>query len=85
MVDPFALRPSDLTLGELAAIEEITDWSSSQIVAAFDGSGVESAQFVLALTFVANQRVDPSYTLDAARAVKWSDLTEVMVGDGGTS
>jgi len=81
MVDPFtAVTLDDLTLGELAVIEELTDWGFGEILVGMSGAGVSSPMFVLALTFVANQRVDPSYTLDDARNTTWLDLQKVIDG-----
>ncbi len=75
MANPFLLDPDSLTLGEYAAIEEITDWTLPEIIVALSGEGVlRSAQFVLALTLIAGTRDDPEYTLEDAAKVKLVDL-----------
>ncbi len=75
MANPFTVTPDSLTLGELTAIEELTDWTIPDILAAFvNGEGAQHASFMLALQLIAGKRDTPSYTLTDAGAVNYMDL-----------
>lgn len=75
MANPFTVTPDSLTLGELAAIEELTDWTIPEIMGAFvNGEGAQYASFMLALQLIAGKRDDKSYTLTDAGAVNYMDL-----------
>ncbi len=75
MANPFTVTPDSLTLGELAALEELTDWTVPEIMAAFvNGEGAQYASFMLALQLIAGKRDDNSYTLRDAGAVNYMDL-----------
>ena len=75
MANPFTVQPDSLTLGELTAIEELTDWTIPDIMAAFvNGEGAQYASFMLALQLIAGKREDAAYTLVDAGAVVYMDL-----------
>jgi hypothetical protein len=75
MGNPLLIEPGTLTLGELAAIQELTDLAISETLVAFvNGSGADSAGFILALQLIAGVRDDPTYTLIDAGAVLYADL-----------
>ena len=74
MADPFASDPDTLTLGEYAAIEEITGYDFPEIFTALGGEGVTSPRFLLALQLVAGARETPGYTLEDAAHVRFLDL-----------
>lgn len=69
-VDPFEVTEDSLTIGELAAIEEVTGLSIKQTLDGIkSGLAAQSAQFLLALLLVAGSRTEPGYTLEDAAAV----------------
>jgi len=73
----FTVTPDSLTLGELTAIEELTDWTIPEILVAFaNGEGAQYASFMLALQLIAGKRDDTSFTLTDAGAVNYMDLIE---------
>ncbi len=75
MANPFTVTPESLTLGELTALEELTDWTIPDIMAAFvNGEGAQHASFMLALQLIAGKRDNPAYTLVDAGAVNYMDL-----------
>ena len=75
MADLFTVTPDSLTLGELVAIEELTDWTIPEIMQAFvNGEGAQYASFMLALQLIAGTREDSSYSLPDAGAVTYMDL-----------
>ncbi len=75
MANPFTVTPDSLTLGELAAIEELTDWTIPEIMSAFvNGEGAQHASFMLALQLIAGTREESSYTLTDAGSVNYMDL-----------
>ncbi len=75
MADLFAVTPDSLTLGELVAIEELTDWTIPEIMQAFvNGEGAQYASFMLALQLIAGTRDDSSYTITDAGAVNYMEL-----------
>lgn len=74
MADPFAIDTDSLTLGEYAAIEEVTGWDYPTIFTGLSGEGVTSPKFLLALQLVAGAREDPGYTLEDAAHVRFLDL-----------
>lgn len=76
MADPFTVGMLTLTLGELTAIWELTDWEIPEIVDAFtDNTGANNPAFLLALQLIAGRREDPAYTLIDAGAVIYVDLS----------
>ena len=82
MADLFSVTPDTLTLGELAAIEELTDWTIPEIMQAFvNGEGAQYASFMLALQLIAGAREEPGYTITDAGAVNYMDL--IPTGDEG--
>ena len=81
MADPFTIDVDALTLGEYAAIEEITGMDYPEIFVALADEGVMSPKFLLALQLVAGSREDSSYTLEDAAAVRFLDLDRS--GDDG--
>ncbi len=75
MADLFSVTPDSLSLGELTAIEELTDWTISEIMQAFvNGEGAQYASFMLALQLIAGTREEPSYSVQDAGAVRYMDL-----------
>ncbi len=75
MADLFTVTPESLTLGELAAIEELTDWTIPEIMQAFrNGEGAQYASFMLALQLIAGTREESGYTVQDAGAVNYMDL-----------
>ena len=75
MANPFTVQPESLTLGELTAIEELTDWTIPEIMQAFrNGEGAQYASFMLALQLIAGTREESSYTVQDAGAVRYVDL-----------
>ncbi len=82
MADPFTIDPDTLTLGEYAAIEEVTGWDYPRIFTALSGEGVTSPRFLLALQLVAGARETPGYTLEDAAQVRFLDLNREDDGGG---
>ncbi len=75
MANPFTVTAESLTLGELTAIEELTDWTIPEIMRAFvNGEGAQFASFMLALQLIAGTREESSYTVQDAGAVRYMDL-----------
>ena len=75
MASPFLVTPDSLTLGELTAIEELTDWTIPEIMAAFvNGEGAQYGSFMLALQLIAGTREDAGYSLADAGAVNYMEL-----------
>ena len=75
MASPFLVTPDSLTLGELTAIEELTDWTIPEIMQAFvNGEGAQYASFMLALQLIAGKREEPGYSLQDAGAVNYMEL-----------
>lgn len=76
MANPFTVTPDTLTLGELTAIEELTDWTIPEIMQAFvNGEGAQYASFMLALQLIAGTREeDGNYSVQDAGSVRYMDL-----------
>lgn len=76
-MNPFTVTAESLTVGELAAFEEITGLTIPETVAGFQtGLAAESATFLLALILVAGSREDPGFTLEDAAAVPFTSFAE---------
>ena len=73
--NPLLVDPLTLTIGELYAIHELTDWSTSEIYNALgNGSGGEHPGLLLALALIEGRRHDPDYSLADAGAIPYVSL-----------
>lgn len=61
------LDVNDLTMGEVEELEEATGQSLSDL-----GSG--SAKSIIGLIWISQKRIDPTFTLQDARALKITEL-----------
>lgn len=67
------------TLGDIDSLEEAAGMSLGKIGAML-ASGDVSARLAIAIVYAARRREDPTYTLEAARSLKVSEL-EIVGGD----
>ena len=74
-MSPFKVDASGFTLGEFAVFEELTGMNIPEVLAAVeDETGGFSPSFLIALTTVTNNRVDPSFTVADAAELTLQDL-----------
>jgi len=66
-----------LTLGEIAQLEELSGMSLSE----FSDDSAPKAKFLTALAYLAQKRQDPKFTFSQAEAMKLSDLHAVLGDD----
>lgn len=74
MTDKLRVDQSEITLGELADVEEMLGRSLSS---AFEGG---QARAIAALVWVIKRRTEPDYPFDEALKVKIGDLDVVVPG-----
>jgi hypothetical protein len=78
--NPFLIDPDTLTLGEMTALWEITGLETIELLMRLgDGSAAVHPALLMGLQFIAGRRVDPTYTLVDAGAVR---LVDLGVSDG---
>ncbi len=66
----FILNMDEVTAGDIEAVEDALGWETAQRLL----SGQMTSKVILAAIWLAGRQADPSYTLDAARLVKLTEL-----------
>jgi len=74
------LDVSELTLGEVAMVEKLSD----QSIATMGDESAPKALMMAAIAFVLKKREDPKYTFEQAKNMKMSELEGIM-GDSSKS
>lgn len=73
-MNPYGVTFRSLTLGECAAIEELTGFGFTDIHHRLTAGDFDSPKFVVALQLVAGARIDPDYTIDTAASTPYTDI-----------
>lgn len=67
---------NDLSMGEIAQIEELTGQSISQL----GDDSQPKAKFMTALAWMSKRREDPSFTFGQAEALNLAEVSEIISG-----